>query len=110
MLQNWKLTQCSTHLTIGIRREHTYFHLSKILNEWNPLVKLCENSLKVLEILRVSVGSKQDALRSQEPTLAEHGSVELPAPNSAVKICGQLNPPVREEIREEVREGGIRKH
>ena len=29
------------------------FHLGKILNEWNPLVKLYENSLKVLEILRV---------------------------------------------------------
>ena len=108
MLQKWKLTQCSTHLTIGISREHTYFHLSKILNEWNPLVKLCENSLKVLEILRVFqlVPNKMPCnKRSQNPTLAEHGSVELPAPNSAVKICGQLNPPARDEIREEVREG-----
>ena len=90
------------------RREHTYFHLSKILNEWNPLVKLYENSLKVLEILRVFqlVPNKMPCnKRSQKPTLAEHGRVELPAPNRAVKMCGQLNPPARDEIREEVREG-----
>ena len=107
MLQKWKLTQCLTHLTIGIRREHTYFHLSKILNDWNPLVKLCENSLKVLEILRVFqlVSNKMPCnKRSQKPTLAEHGRVELPAPNSALKMCGQLNPPARDEIEEEVRE------
>ena len=97
MLQNWKLTQCSTQLTIGKKKRTLNIHLSKILNEWNPLVKLYENSLKVLEILRVFqlVPNKMPCnKRSQKPTLAEHGRVELPAPNSAVKMCGQLNPPV----------------
>ena len=84
------------------------FHLSNILDIRNLLFKLKENLLKVLERLRVFqlVPNKMPCnKRSQKPTLAEHGSVELPAPNSALKMCGQLNPPARDEIEEEVREG-----
>ena len=53
MLQNWKLMQCSAQLTIDKEENTHIFHLSSILNERNPLVKLYENSFKVLEKLRV---------------------------------------------------------
>ena len=58
------------------------------------------------KIASISIDPKMPWIkRSEELTLDEQGRVELPAPNSAVKMCGQLNPPARDEIREEVREG-----